>query len=159
MEKRKSTILWIDDYAAALEASKELLEISGYEVLTAQSGEEGLGLFHSRPIDAVVLDYQLPGMNGARVASQMRRVKPHVPILMLSGYSELPLNERFDSLGSSVSFGSEAYDAEATVPLAPAKITMQQVLNRTNRHSYTFTFDTRVWPCAETTLNVPGLNW
>lgn len=65
----------------------------------------------------------------------------------------------FDSLGSSVSFGSEAYDAEATVPLAPAKITMQQVLNRTNRHSYTFTFDTRVWPCAETTLNVPGLNW
>lgn len=93
MEKRKSTILWIDDYAAGLEASKELLEISGYEVLTAQSGEEGLGLFHSRPIDAVVVDYQLPGMNGARVASQMRRVKPHVPILMLSGYSELPLNE------------------------------------------------------------------
>jgi len=72
---------------------KELLEISGYEVLTAQGGQEGLGLFVSYPIDAVILDYQMPGMNGDRVASQMRRVKPGVPILMLSAYSELPANE------------------------------------------------------------------
>jgi CheY-like chemotaxis protein len=61
--------------------------------LTAQGGQEGLGLFVSYPIDAVILDYQMPGMNGDRVASQMRRVKPGVPILMLSAYSELPANE------------------------------------------------------------------
>ena len=60
---------------------------------TAQSGEQGLGLFVSHPIDAVVLDYKMPGMNGDRVARQMRRVKPDVPILLLSGYSELPLDE------------------------------------------------------------------
>lgn len=93
MRKPKATILCVDDDAAGLEARKELLEISGYEVLTAQSGEQGLGLFVSDPIDAVVLDYQMPGMNGDRVASQMKRVKPDVPILMLSGYTELPLNE------------------------------------------------------------------
>lgn len=93
MEKQKAIILCIDDDGAGLEARKELLEISGYEVLTAQSGEQGLGLFVSRPIDAVVLDYKMPVMNGDRVARQMKRVKPDVPILMLSGYSELPLNE------------------------------------------------------------------
>jgi CheY-like chemotaxis protein len=93
MQKPKALILCIDDAITALEASKELLEISGYEVLTAQSGKEGLELFLSHPIDAVVLDYQMPGMNGNRVASQMRRVKPHVPILMFSGYSELSLGE------------------------------------------------------------------
>ena len=93
MEKQKAIILCIDDDGAGLEACKELLEISGYEVLTAQSGEQGLGLFVSHPIDAVVLDYKMPGMNGDRVARQMRRVKPDVPILMLSGYSELPRNE------------------------------------------------------------------
>ena len=93
MEKQKAIILCIDDDGAGLEACKELLEISGYEVLTAQSGEQGLGLFVSHPLDAVVVDYQMPGMNGDRVARQMRRVKPDVPILMLSGYGELPLNE------------------------------------------------------------------
>jgi CheY-like chemotaxis protein len=93
MEKQKAIILCIDDDGAGLEACKELLEISGYEVLTAQTGEQGLGLFVSHPIDAVVVDYQMPGMNGDRVARQMRRVKPDVPILMLSGYSELSLKE------------------------------------------------------------------
>ena len=89
MKKQKSMILCIDDDGAGLEACKELLEFSGYEVLTAQSGEQGLGLFASHPIDAVVLDHKMPGMNGDRVAKQMRRVKPDVPILMLSGHSEL----------------------------------------------------------------------
>jgi CheY-like chemotaxis protein len=92
VRKPKAIILCIDDDGAGLEARKELLEISGYEVLTAQGGEQGLGLFVAHPIDAVVLDYKMPGMNGDRVARQMRRVKPEVPILMLSGYSELPLN-------------------------------------------------------------------
>src|SRR5260370_4573043 len=93
MQKQKAIILCIDDDRAGLAARKELLEISDYEVLTAQSGEQGLGLFASHPIDAVVLDYKMPGMNGDRVARQMRRVKPDVPLLLLSGYSELPLNE------------------------------------------------------------------
>ncbi len=93
MEKQNAIILCIDDDRAGLEARRELLEIDGYEVLTAQSGEQGLGLFVSHPIDAVVLDYKMPGMNGDRVARQMRSVKPDVPILMLSGYSELPVNE------------------------------------------------------------------
>jgi CheY-like chemotaxis protein len=93
MEKQKVIILCIDDDGAGLEARKELLEISGYEVLTAQNGEQGLGLFASHPIDAVVLDYQMPGMNGDRVARRMKNVKPDVPILMLSGYGELPANE------------------------------------------------------------------
>jgi CheY-like chemotaxis protein len=93
MEKQKAIILCVDDDGAGLEARKELLEISGYDVLTAQSGEQGLRLFVSHPIDAVVLDYKMPGMNGDRVATQMRRVKADIPILMLSGYSELRVSE------------------------------------------------------------------
>ena len=93
MGKHKAIILCIDDDTAGLEAYKELLEISGYEVLIAQSGEQGLELFVAHPIDAVLLDYQMPGMNGDRVATQMRRVKPDVPILLLSGYSELLLSD------------------------------------------------------------------
>jgi len=82
-------ILWIDDDVLALEARKELLECSGYYALTAASGQEGLEVFASHRIDAVILDYQME-MTGDRVASEMKRFKPHIPILMLSAYNELP---------------------------------------------------------------------
>ena len=87
---RPRVILWIDDDVLALEARKELLECSGYSALTAASGQEGLGVFAWHLIDAVILDYQMPEMTGDRVASEMKRFKPHIPILMLSAYNELP---------------------------------------------------------------------
>jgi CheY-like chemotaxis protein len=49
-----------------------------------------LKLFCSHSVDAVVLDYQMPGMNGDVVAAKMKRVKAHVPIMLLSGYGPLP---------------------------------------------------------------------
>lgn len=89
MANPRAMILCIDDDGLGLEARKELLEISGYDVLTACSGQEGLRLFASHLVDAVIVDYQMPGMSGDRVASEMKRVKPHVPILMLSAYHDL----------------------------------------------------------------------
>jgi CheY-like chemotaxis protein len=41
-------------------------------------------------VDAVVLDYQMPGMNGDVVAAKMKRVKSHIPIMLLSAYGPLP---------------------------------------------------------------------
>jgi len=67
-----------------------LLENNGYKVLEATGGDEGLKLFLSHSVDAVVLDYQMPGMNGDVVAAKMKRVKSHVPIMLLSAYGPLP---------------------------------------------------------------------
>jgi len=67
-----------------------LLENNGYEVLEATGGNEGLRLFLSHSVDAVVLDYQMPGMNGDVVAAKMKRAKSHVPIMLLSSYGPLP---------------------------------------------------------------------
>jgi CheY-like chemotaxis protein len=67
-----------------------LLERHGYEVLTAESGPEGLELLESNPVKAVVLDYAMPGMNGDQVAEAMKRLKPSVRILLLSAYVDLP---------------------------------------------------------------------
>ena len=69
---------------------KMLLEKDGYEVLDATGGDEGLKLFLSHSVDAVVLDYQMPGMNGDVVATKMKRLKSHVPIMLLSAYVPLP---------------------------------------------------------------------
>jgi len=61
-----------------------LLEKSGYEVFEATNGDDGLKLFLSHTVDAVVLDYQIAGMNAAAVAIEMKRVHAHVPIMLLS---------------------------------------------------------------------------
>jgi PAS domain S-box-containing protein len=71
---------------------KMLFECQGYAVLTALSGEDGLKQFDSSAVDAVILDYNMPGMNGAQVAAEMRRRKPAIPIVMLSAYMDLPKN-------------------------------------------------------------------
>jgi CheY-like chemotaxis protein len=83
-------ILCVDDEPRGLMVRKMLLQLHGHEVLTALSGPEGLDLFAANPIDAVVLDYTMPGMNGDLVAAEMKRLKPEVKILLLSAYVDIP---------------------------------------------------------------------
>lgn len=84
-------ILCVDDETVGLQVRKMLLERAGYRVLTALDGPAGIDLFTSEPVEAVVLDYSMPGMTGGEVANHMRLVKPHIPILMLSAYTSLPV--------------------------------------------------------------------
>jgi len=90
MAKHSHLILCVDDELVGLRVRKLLLERAGYKVLTALDGPTGLEIFKTEPIDAVVLDYAMPGMHGGEVAGLMRQVKPKVPILLLSAYIGLP---------------------------------------------------------------------
>ncbi|MGH9716648.1 MAG: response regulator [Candidatus Acidiferrales bacterium] len=84
------TILCIDDEPDAIQIRRLLLESEGYHVLDAPTGEEGLRLFQSNKIDAVIVDYWMSGMNGLVVAREIKKLKPAVPIIVLSGFPELP---------------------------------------------------------------------
>jgi len=90
MENKTHLILCVDDEVVGLRVRKILLERAGYQVLTAEDGYSGIEIFATHPIDAVVLDYAMPGMHGGEVAQKMRRTKPEVPILLLSAYVGLP---------------------------------------------------------------------
>ena len=85
-----ATILCIDDEPAGMFARKLLLESAGHRVLQARSGPEGIRLFKSEKIDAVVLDYWMAGMKGTAVAAELKGIKPSVPIIVLSGLPEFP---------------------------------------------------------------------
>jgi CheY-like chemotaxis protein len=61
-----------------------------YELLTATNGHEGLQLFMSQPVDAIVLDYHLGLLDGGVVAAAIKKVKPQIPIVMLAGDVDLP---------------------------------------------------------------------
>jgi len=102
VSRAKARILCIDDHWNGLIGRKMLLEQSGYEVLEASGGDEGLKLFRSHPVDAVVVDYQMPGMNGDVVAAKMKRINSHVPIMLLSAYGPLP-KSKLSSVDSFVS--------------------------------------------------------
>jgi len=93
MSRPKATILCIDDHWSGLIGRKHLLEQNGYKVLEASGGDEGLKLFRSRNVDAVVLDYQMPGMSGDVVAAKMKSINSQVPIMLLSAYGPLPKNK------------------------------------------------------------------
>jgi CheY-like chemotaxis protein len=88
-------LLCVDDHAIYLPVRKAYLELHGYVVLTASSGREGLQLLAEHRIDGVVLDYRMPEMDGAEVAREIRRTRPDLPIIMLSGYPhEIPADVR-----------------------------------------------------------------
>ena len=78
-------ILCIDDNAAILSYEKALLERSGYSVITAASAQQGLGLVTIYEFDAVLLDYSMPDMNGCDVAFEIKRVRPELAVILLSG--------------------------------------------------------------------------
>lgn len=86
----RPTILCIDDEDLGLEIRKMVLEREGFTVLTAKDGAAGLAMLDTEPIDAVILDYAMPGINGGQVAAIVRKRKPEMPILMLSAYVALP---------------------------------------------------------------------
>ncbi len=91
MENPLPLVLCVDDEQVGLSIRKILLERAGYLVLTAADGTSGLELFAAHPVDAVILDYSMPGMHGGQVAEKMRQTKPNVPILLLSAYVDLPV--------------------------------------------------------------------
>jgi response regulator RpfG family c-di-GMP phosphodiesterase len=87
---KKPTILYVDDDLSSLSGREALLKMSNFDVLVTTSGRQGLALFTSLPVDAVILDYEMPEMNGDVIAAKMKEFKPEVPIMLLSAHDTLP---------------------------------------------------------------------
>ena len=90
MQTRRKIILCIDDNWIGLIGRKQFLEQNGYKVHEATDADEGLQLFLTHHVDAVILNYQMPGKHGDVLATRMKKAKSQVPILLLSAYGPLP---------------------------------------------------------------------
>ena len=80
-----ATILCIDDDPHVLEINRAILESNGYKVLTAQDGPTGIALTRQHSIDAVVLDFRMPVMDGIQVAEVLINDHPNLPVVICSG--------------------------------------------------------------------------
>ena len=88
MAQESHLVLCVDDEEIGLKVRKILLERAGYRVLTAPNGSDGLDIFAREPIEAVVLDYSMPGMNGADVARAAQSKQSGLKVLIVSGYAD-----------------------------------------------------------------------
>jgi len=84
------SVLLVDDDNAVREVARAMLHQFGYRVFEAGSGGAALELLKGQPdIDLAIVDFAMPGMNGAEVARQMRKISPALPVLFITGFAEL----------------------------------------------------------------------
>jgi two-component system cell cycle sensor histidine kinase/response regulator CckA len=111
-----STILIVEDEPAVLELAQEFLERSGFEVLAAPGGREGVEIFraHNGEVDAVVLDVVMPEESSEEAFLEIRRIRPDVPVVLMSGYDKVNALDGFAAGGIS-SFLRKPFEPEELV--------------------------------------------
>jgi two-component system, cell cycle sensor histidine kinase and response regulator CckA len=94
-------ILLVDDEPVVAKMSKEMLQQMGYEVSAQSDSTEALTLFHNNPseFDLVITDMNMPKMTGTELAKELQTVRPDIPIILCTGFSELFTEEQAQALG------------------------------------------------------------
>jgi PAS domain S-box-containing protein len=88
---RSAVILFVDDDPLIAMSTMEMLEDLGHQVIGASSGLHALDIIKSdQPIDLMMTDHVMPGMTGIELAAASREVRPSLPILLATGYADLP---------------------------------------------------------------------
>lgn len=80
-------VLIVDDDQDHAESVADILEMRGYGVELAASGEEGIVRFRDSDFHIVLMDVKLPGMNGVETFAEFRRIRPGARVLMMTGFS------------------------------------------------------------------------
>ena len=94
-------ILLVDDEAVIIAMEKQVLERLGYQVTSRTGSMEALEAFRANPdkFDLVITDMSMPKMSGDKLASELVRIRPDIPILLCTGFSETMTDEKIKSLG------------------------------------------------------------
>ncbi len=95
--RRHITLLFVDDDYLINLSTASLLEDLGHTVIKAMSGPDALSVLQQgKSIDLLITDYAMPGMTGLELAEEARRLRPHLPILLATGYADLPANAELE---------------------------------------------------------------
>jgi two-component system, OmpR family, response regulator len=81
-------VLLVEDDDDNRELMAEVLEAAGYAVTTAASGDEGLVTLGRGGVDIVVTDVGMPGLGGLELARAAKKIAPHVPVVVVTGWAE-----------------------------------------------------------------------
>ena len=90
------SILTVDDDDLVRTTTVDMLEALGYQVIPARSGHEALQVLEATCVDLVITDHAMPQMTGTQLAERIRERWPHLPMIMATGYAELPAGPQLE---------------------------------------------------------------
>ena len=94
-------ILIIDDQPGIRLLLNEVFKKEGYTPLLAANGMEALKIVEEEPVDCVLLDMKIPGMNGLEILQHLKAKNEKVPVIMMTAYGEQGLIDEAKKLGAS----------------------------------------------------------
>ena len=115
------TILVVDDDDAIRTLLKEELEDEGYKVLIATNARDALKMVAAEPLDLVVLDIRMPGMDGLEALPRILGIKEGLPVIMNTAYSQYQ--------DSFMSWAADAYVVKSS-DLTELKEKIKELVNR-----------------------------
>lgn len=94
-------VLLVDDQKDVIDIERQLLEAIGYQVTPKTSGQDALNAFRANPdsFDLVITDMTMPNITGEMLAKEMNKIRPDIPVILCTGFSEKMSKERAAALG------------------------------------------------------------
>lgn len=105
-------VLLVDDELSMLRALERLLQRSGYQVFTANSGAEALNLLQQEQCQVIISDFRMPQMTGAELLAQVKRLYPETVCLVLSGYADFQSVMQLLNSGTAFRFLQKPWENE-----------------------------------------------
>ena len=103
-------ILIVDDDFAVRNVLKDILSSDGYIVVTVENGSQAYEQFRLYTFDIVLLDINMPKMNGVETVKAIRERNPHVPIIIISGYNDA------DTISEAIEGGADDFIRKPCTP-------------------------------------------
>jgi len=141
----EAKILLVDDEKDFLEVMRERLETRGYSVATALSAAEALQMIKADFFDAVILDLQMPGMDGLEALQQMKAKRPELQVILLTGHASVEKGVEAIKLGAMDfvekpadldSLGQKIEKAKEQKMLIVEKADQKRVLDALKRYGF-----------------------
>ena len=108
--EQKPSVLLVDDEPNILSALRRVLRRDGYEIFTAQSGEEALELLAKNPVMVILSDQRMPNMTGTEFLSRVKVMHPRTVRIILSGYADLNSITEAINKGEIYKFRTKPWD-------------------------------------------------
>lgn len=114
---RPQKILIVDDEVDILESLKDLFEasIDNLEVHTAESGADALKIIEREPLDLIMSDYKMPGMNGLEFLHKAKAAAPAVPRILATAFPDLDIAVRAINETKIENFITKPFDPEKAI--------------------------------------------
>jgi DNA-binding NtrC family response regulator len=118
-------ILCVDDEELPLTLRKLVLELEGYQVITARSAPDALRTLDDRPVNLVLTDQIMPGGTGTELAQSIKKKWPGMPVILISGINEVPPDAMYADLFISKVEGPAALCAKISAILSARRCSLR----------------------------------